>query len=75
MNYSDEQRIRRAVYQRDAMALADAIERLPSYDRDYDDIADVVERAGGVVNCDRIRLGHTTVYNRFGRAVVRRRDW
>jgi len=77
MRYSDEQRISQAVHQRDATALAAAVKRLPSYDRDYSEVRNVVESAGGgrFVGASRIRMGTTTITNRLGQAQVQEETW
>lgn len=46
MNYADEQRIARAVRQRDPQALADAVKNLPRYNREYDEVVNVIDPPG-----------------------------
>lgn len=77
MNYAAEQRITSAVRRRDSTALAEAVKRLPSYDRDYDEVADVIAAAGGsrYIRLSEIRLGDTSIRNRMGRAEVVKRTW
>ena len=77
MNYTDEQRIAHAVRHHDDAALAEAVRRLPSYDRDFEDVSKAVENAGGsrYVGFSRIRMGDTTIENRLGRPVVKTATW
>ena len=77
MRYSDEQRISQAVHQRDATALAAAVKRLPSYDRDYSEVRNVVESAGGgrFVHFGYICMDETRITNRLGKAEVREETW
>jgi len=77
MNWQNERRIRDAIRSGNAQELHDAVSCLPSYDRDFDAVKQVVEDAGGsryirgitdriVVSdpCD----GTTTISNKFGTA-------
>ncbi len=77
MNWNDEQRLRRAVRRRDDAALAEAVRRLPGYERDYDQVKRVIdeESGGRLVGFDKIRLGRTIIRNRFGRAEVVEETW
>ena len=72
MNFNDEQQIMRAVRQRDDAALAAVVKRLPTFDRDYDEVRNVVESAGGgrFVSMGRIRMGTTTICDHLGTAKV-----
>lgn len=77
MNYATKQRIALAVRQRNGAALAEAVKQLPSYDRNYDVVADTIHAAGGarLIRPTEIRLGDTTIRNRAGRAEVVERTW
>lgn len=73
MNFADEQRIARAIRQRDAAALADAVSHLPRYDREYDEVVNVIESAGGsrYVRVSQVRMDNVTIEDHLGDAVVR----
>ena len=77
MNYTDEQRITHAVRHHNAAALAEAVKRLPSYDRNFEDVSKLVEDAGGAryVRYSRIQMGDTTIENHLGRPVVKTATW
>lgn len=75
LRWSQEHAIRDAVRSHDAKALHEAIDNLPRYDRDFQDVRRAIEDAGGsrLVRGDRIELwdpsdGVTTVRDRYGEA-------